>query len=206
MDKEIALVLTPEFMNFAFIPFDMKEGTLGQFNAVVNTWFTTDFIIKKSADSLLTSYFAFTTKNIFDNFKRSLSEQEGRFSRKYIAALRSFIYVISDPHMNKPDDEKALLSVCQLLSHFPGYEPVIVTDNPQRFVDKYRQIVAEESIRPQKDIESLELPYRCLDFEGVNNLLIERYPDICASIKNARIAESREVRAFKISHNIKSDF
>jgi hypothetical protein len=177
---EIVLVLCHSFFHDAFRPHKPLDSNV--FKTWMSSRFVANFIIEKQARLSEGSFFAFTSKQVFDNFA---SKFEGdKPSAKLIETvqiLQNSMYIVGGNALKNLSDDDGVFVICDILYSRSNYKPILVSNIP-------RKVEKAETFYHKKDAKA-KIPYPIYNAKQAELFLRSVFPDLC-NLVDARLKNS----------------
>jgi len=168
--SEIVLVLCHSFFHDAFRPHKPLDSNV--FKTWTSSRFVANLIIEKQARLSEGSFFAFTSKQVFDSFA---SKFEGdKPSAKLIETvqiLHNSMYVVGGNALKNLSDDDSVFVICDILYSRSNYKPILVSDIPKK-VEK------AEAFYHKQDANA-KIPYPICNAIEVELILRDKFPELC---------------------------
>ena len=171
--SEIVLVLCHSFFHDAFRPHKPLDSNV--FKTWTSSRFVANFIIEKQARLSEGSFFAFTSKQVFDSF--ALKFEGDKPSDKLIETvqmLHNSMFVVGGNALKDSSDDDSVFVICDILYSRSDYKPILVSNIPKK-VEK------AEAFYHKKDAKA-KIPYPICDVMQTESILRERFPELCTFV------------------------
>ena len=153
----------------------MQQPVPAVFNAWRSSRFIANLIIERQAEIPIGSTFATTSNKVFKVFENKFYEDNPSTNLKDIVdILRSSIYVVDTPDINKLSDDESVFVICDTLYSSGDYEPILISNIPSK-VEK-----AEVFYRQKNSSE--DIPYRIYTTMETEMFLRGKFPDLSNSV------------------------
>lgn len=182
VQTELRLVLCHSFFHDGFRPHEPVTSKV--YTLWLSSHFVANFIIEKQAELPEGSYFAVTSKQVFDEFAFKFHGSKPSFRQKEtVEILHNSILVINHPSIAKLSTDESIFVICDVMYSLSKFELMLISNIPSK------REKAEEFYH-KKD-PNAKIPYPIYDAIQMEHLLRSRYPDLCKLV-DERIAQKRK--------------
>lgn len=164
------MVLCHSFFHDAFRPHKPLDSDV--FKAWTSSRFVANFIIEKQARLSEGSFFAFTSKEVFDSFA-SKFEGDNPSARliETVQILHNSMYIVGGKVLKGLSDDDSVFVICDILYSRSNYKPILVSNIPKK-VEKAK------AFYHKKDANA-KIPFPIYNAIEVEHFLRDKFPDLC---------------------------